>query len=114
MFVDSVAGEGAFDQFDDEARNMLMDNAPKLQMEMSCPDLFPPVTCDDTRKVTAPTLLLKGETSPRMFHLVVDELERCLPNRESTTIPSASHPMHLDNPEAYNETVLDFLGRHSG
>jgi pimeloyl-ACP methyl ester carboxylesterase len=27
-------------------------------------------------------------------------------------IPNASHGMHRDNPQAFNSTVVDFLGAH--
>ncbi len=61
--------------------------------------------------MAVPALLLRGETSPRMFGLILDELARCLPDCRRATIPAASHSMASGNPSAYNETVLAFLQR---
>jgi pimeloyl-ACP methyl ester carboxylesterase len=58
-------------------------------------------------------LLLTGDKSLRMFQLIVDELERCLPNSESVRVPETTHEVPADNPEAYNEIVLGFLAKHS-
>jgi pimeloyl-ACP methyl ester carboxylesterase len=54
-------------------------------------------------------LLLKGETSPRMFHLIVDRLAQALPRARQVTIPKASHSMSSGNPQAYNQAVMEFL-----
>ena len=40
-----------------------------------------------------------------------DILEPCLPNVERARIPSASHGLEMENPTAFNETVLGFLAR---
>ena len=60
----------------------------------------------------APTLLLDGELSPKMFHLINDMLEHCLPSVERATIPAASHRMEVENPQAFNEKVLAFIAKH--
>lgn len=113
-FVESVAGEGAFDRFPPQARQMILDNAPEFRLEVNTsPDLyFTAFSCDDARSISTPVLLLTGEVSPNFFHQMTDELERCLPNTERVMIPHASHGMHNMNPQAYNEAVLAFLARH--
>jgi len=63
--------------------------------------------------VTAPTLLLTGDRSLKMFQLIVDELARCLPNSESKRVPKTTHEVTSDNPDAYNDMVLAFLAKHS-
>jgi hypothetical protein len=68
-----------------------MDNVQELKGETSSQDLFPPTTCEDVQKVKTPTLLLNGEHSPKIFHLINDMLEHCLPSVERATIPAASH-----------------------
>jgi pimeloyl-ACP methyl ester carboxylesterase len=57
-------------------------------------------------------LLLGGEASPRIFATLLEELPRVLPRAIRRTIPAASHSMHIDNPAAYNEAVLGFLGEN--
>lgn len=113
LFIEGVIGKGAFDQLPPPARERMMDNALQLKAETAALDIYPTLTCEDARQITAPTLLLTGEWSPRMFHLITDELERCLPNCEHALISAASHAMHAGNPEVYNKTVLAFLARHS-
>jgi pimeloyl-ACP methyl ester carboxylesterase len=114
LFLDRVVGPGGFDRFPPPARQMLLDNAPEFRLEVNtAPDsYFAPFGCDDARAIEAPALLLTGEQSPQFFHQITDELQRCLPKCERATIPHASHGMHNQNPQAYNETVLAFLDRH--
>jgi non-heme chloroperoxidase len=47
-----------------------------------------------------------------VFHVVNDMLEHCLPRAERATIPAASHQMEVENPQAFNETVLAFIAKH--
>jgi pimeloyl-ACP methyl ester carboxylesterase len=112
LFIDGVIGEGGFEQFPPPARSNLMDNAREMKAEMSALDYLPALSCEEVGRIQARALLLTGELSPKLFHLIVDELERCLPNQERASIPGASHAMHVGNPQAYNTTVLTFLAKH--
>ena len=56
--------------------------------------------------------LLYRELSPKMFHLINDMLEHCLPSAERAIIPAASHGLEFENPQAFNETVLAFIAKH--
>jgi non-heme chloroperoxidase len=111
-FVNGVLGEGSYEKLPPPVLKRLMDNVQELKGETSSRDLFPPTTCEDVQKVKAPTLLLDGELSPKMFHVINDMLERCLPSVERAMIPKASHGLELENPQAFNETVLAFIARH--
>lgn len=113
IFVDGVVTEGAFDSFPSEVRKLILDNACEFKSETSSPDFWTPFTCEDAERITAPTLLLTGEKSLKMLKIVVDELGRCLPNKEIITVPSSSHETASENPEAYNKIVLNFLAKHS-
>jgi pimeloyl-ACP methyl ester carboxylesterase len=113
-FIDGVIGRGSFDQMPPPVRQMLLDNAPEMKLETSTnPEVYlPAVSCEEAGSIKVPTLLVKGEISPTMFHLIVDELQRCMPNATQVTIPGASHAIHGMNPQAYNEAVLAFLAKH--
>jgi len=104
-----VVGSGTFDRLPPAARTSLMANAPELAAETRSSKLFSVLERDDVRAITIPSLLLNGAFSPAMFHLITDELARCLPQAERVLIPTASHAIHQDNPTVYNKTVLDFL-----
>ncbi len=111
ILMESVLGEGAFNALPPSARAKLMEDGPEMALEarMSVEEFFPALTREQVATIHIPTLLLTGDSSPAMFHLVVDELERYLPNRKRATIAKASHSMHNMNPSAYNSTVLEFL-----
>ena len=111
LFIDGVSGQGVFDQLPASTRERLKDNARLLAFER--PELDDSTfSCADAGRITAPTLLLTGDSSPKMFGLVVEELARCMPGCERATIPDASHLLHGMNPPVYSETVLAFLDRH--
>lgn len=113
-FVDGLFGDGAFDQLEREVRDLIMDNACEFRLETSSPDFWTPFTGDDARRIGTPTLLLGGSDSPPMFSFVLDELERCLPDRERATIDGSSHDVPSEDPEAFNDLVLRFLAEHAG
>lgn len=113
-FVDGVVEEGAFEQFPPGVRQLIMDNACEFKAETSSSNFWTPFTCEDAAEIKAPTLLLTGEQSLRIFQLIVYELERCLPNSEYVTIPESTHEMPADRPEKYNEIVLEFLDEQAG
>jgi non-heme chloroperoxidase len=72
----------------------------------------PPFACDDAKKIDAPTLLVAGELTQRFRYLILDELQRCIPNTERANIPQASHPLEMVNPKEFNATTLQFLAKH--
>jgi non-heme chloroperoxidase len=111
-FVNCVLGEGSYEKLPAPVLKRLMDNAQELKGATSSRNLHPPTTCEDVQKVKAPTLLLDGERSPKMFRLINDRLEHCLPSVERATIPAASHQMEVENPQAFNEKVLAFIATH--
>lgn len=113
IFIDGVLGLGSFDRLSHVARGNMLQNAPELRAEVNTDEslLFPRLTCSDVRAVEVPTLLLTGEWSPTLFHLITHELARCLPNAERATILRASHVMHGANPHAYSSEVLTFLAK---
>jgi non-heme chloroperoxidase len=114
MFMDARVGPGGFDRFPAPARQMMLDNIPEFKLEVgTSPDqYFIAFRCDDAKAIYKPTLLVTGADSPVFLHQMTGELERCLPTTERAMIPHASHGMHNQNPQAYNETVLEFLTRH--
>jgi non-heme chloroperoxidase len=111
-FLDGVLGPGVFDAMTASARSGIMDNAPEMAVEASAADLFTPLLREEVKKLSTPVLLLGGERSRPIFAPIVSELARCLPRATRTTIPAASHMLHLENPAAYNAAVLGFLGKN--
>jgi non-heme chloroperoxidase len=111
-FINGVLGQEAFDKLPMPIRAAMMENAPEMNAEVLSPGYFSKFTCDDAKKIKAPTLLLTGELSPLMFRYIIKELRRCMPRAECSVIPKSSHMMQGANPEVYNTQVLSFLSRH--
>lgn len=112
VFVDGLFGEGAFDDMAEEDRRHVLDNACEFALETSSPRFWTPFTCSDAARVTTPTLLLSGGRSLRMFQLVVEELDRCLPASTHVQLPHCSHDLPSEDPEAFRRVVGPFLDRH--
>ena len=73
-------------------------------------NLFPPFLCEDASSITVPTLLVHGELSPRIFVLIQDLLEQCLPHTGNsirlgiTGIPGVGKSTFI---EAFGMHLLD-------
>ena len=112
-FVDGIRGmHGSFGLMPESSQAELMRFAPELSLELTTePERFmPDFPCTELEPLAIPVLLLTGERSPRLFHLITAELARCLQNASQKTIPLAGHAMHVMNPHAYTREVLAFLG----
>ncbi|MBR1121874.1 alpha/beta hydrolase [Bradyrhizobium lablabi] len=112
LFVDAVGGPGAYERRSDAEKKMNLDNLASYQADVTTKRPRPVFTCEMAKAITAPTLLSSGERSPKFFYLITDQLESCLPRRERIVISGSSHTVSSEQPEAYNQAVLSFLGKH--
>ncbi len=55
-----------------------------------------------------PTLLLTGELDSK-FTQIARQMQVRLPHAQHKIIPSAGHTIHLEQPELFNRTVMEFL-----
>lgn len=109
----SVDNKNSVDKLD-EARAIIMDNMKSLGGELASVWSSLDFTREDAQRVAVPTLLVKGERSPKFLHDIIDILASCLPNNEQTTIPEESHDLRrMKKPEVSNTTVLKFLSKYS-
>jgi pimeloyl-ACP methyl ester carboxylesterase len=60
-------------------------------------------------RVTAPTLFLRGESDGLVSGDYVSAYARLLPHARVETMRAAGHSPHLEQPEAFARTVLQFL-----
>ncbi len=111
IFIDAISGDGAFDHLSTTRQSNLMDNSLSMGAEFlaSVQDHFPTITCEDVRTICIPTIVLNGEWSLSMFHMITDKLQECLPIMKRATIPNSSHNMHITNANFFNEIVMNFL-----
>jgi pimeloyl-ACP methyl ester carboxylesterase len=112
IFLDGVMRkEGFFYQLPSYARAVLMDNVKSLGRELA--SISQRFTLEDAQKVTIPTLLVKGELSPKSLHQIIGMLASCMPNSEELIIPGESHNLGMEKPQVFSPGVLEFLSIYS-
>ncbi|HEX9018859.1 MAG TPA: alpha/beta hydrolase [Anaerolineaceae bacterium] len=112
LFIEGVSGaEGVFERLPEPVRQRMLDNAREMAAETASSEYFTGLTTAQVAQITNPMLLLRGERSPKMFHLIVDRIVECLPSARLFTIPAASHSLPSDNPPVYNQVAMDFLAQ---
>ncbi len=70
---------------------------------------FEPLTEAQVKSVNTPALIVTGAQRPVFLRRLAGLLAALLPNSRRLDIPSASHVMHVENPDAVNAGVLRFL-----
>jgi pimeloyl-ACP methyl ester carboxylesterase len=113
IFIRGVLGDKHFGRLSEARKAQARENVSTMRAFTLGSSGFPPLDDEDVRGVEVPTLLLTGDDSPRLAHLMTDRLEELLPNVERGGIPEASHDMHLDNPSRASEEILGFLRRQA-
>lgn len=108
LFARGVLGPEAFDRLSAERRAQAWENVAVDRAQL-LGEGFPPLSDDEVRGMAAPTLLLHGERSPRLFRLLADRLEELLPNVRRMVVQGASHIMHEDNPQVVSEAIAGWV-----
>jgi pimeloyl-ACP methyl ester carboxylesterase len=93
-------------------REIMMANTAELRGILFSKNIFPPVTCDDVKKIKAPVLFVNGDLSPIIFSLIIDELSRCTSNKEIVKLIKTNHGLEYENPAEFNKAVLGFIAKH--
>jgi pimeloyl-ACP methyl ester carboxylesterase len=113
LFVGGVIGDTSFfSNLPPEARRVMLSNVLELRGATLMKNRFPPISCDDLKKIQTPILLLTGERTTQLFNTVTNELDKCLKNKERATIPAAGHGLEFENPVDFNKIVLAFIDKH--
>lgn len=84
----------------------------RLELRADPAVYMPALSCPAVGRIRNSVLIVNGERSPHMFHLVTEELARCLTTEEIATIPGAGHAAYADNPASFNAAVFGFLMRN--
>ncbi len=63
---------------------------------------------DALPSINVPTLVLVGERDKR-YHAATDYMAAKIPGAKKVIIPDAGHAANIDQPEAFNRAVMDFL-----
>ena len=104
--------ENFFEQLPEEGKQFLMDNAKSLESELQGA-MSTSFTVQDVKQITAiPTLLVKGELSPKYFLRIVDILSDNMPNSEQIIIPNVRHD-DFKSGNFFSSRVMEFFARHN-
>ncbi len=109
VFIRTVLGDEAFFSLSEGRKEQAFANASTILAFAQRPDV-PDFSPQDARNLQVPVLFMQGETSPGWIPPFMDYIVGLLPNAERVVIPSASHLMHEDSPEAANVALLKFFG----
>jgi non-heme chloroperoxidase len=103
--------ENYFGQLPEEGKQFLIDNSKSIESELES-TISTSYTMEDVKQVTTiPTLLVKGELSPKYFLRIVDILSDNMPNSAQIVIPNVSHDdFKLGN--IFSSKVMQFFARH--
>jgi pimeloyl-ACP methyl ester carboxylesterase len=114
IFIGGVMGDSTFySRIPQQARaSILKTNMAELKGALYTDDPFTPITCDDVAQIRQPVLLVVGDRSPKFFPVIIDELYRCLKNRERLVLANSSHGLQNENSIEFNRAVLSFLTKH--
>jgi pimeloyl-ACP methyl ester carboxylesterase len=69
----------------------------------------PERTWSALRKISCPTLIVRGALSDLVTQDVVERMLACIPASRPIEIPAAAHMVVEDNPDGFNAGVLPFL-----
>jgi pimeloyl-ACP methyl ester carboxylesterase len=113
-FLDGSGSSVPFDRLTPSAQARLLRNLSAMRRELTAErqQYFPALDCHRLGGLPMPVLLLQGDRSPRMYHIITSELANCLQSDTTITIADAGHNIHTTNPASYNVTVLHFLATH--
>ncbi len=110
IFLEGITGsKQIYEDLKPNYRNIMLDNANTALAEIEITPDRDPFDCEDASKISAPTLLIKGISSPKVLQSIIVHLGKCIPKSKVETIPRASHGMIWDNSKFFNDKVVDFL-----
>jgi pimeloyl-ACP methyl ester carboxylesterase len=112
-FLHTVVGVDVLGLLPDERRSVVLENADTLLPMLRTYYESPPLSREQLKRLTVPTLLITGEFSPRISRLSNEMINRCLPNSRTLVLQGASHGLQIENPEGFNRLALDFLSANT-
>jgi len=95
-----------------EVKQEWMENLMELKWQMLNTNWSSPVDSTDVQGMELPVLLVAGDRSPEFLIAIQQQLDRFLPNSEYTTLTNSTHGLHHNNPEQFNQEVLEFISKH--
>ncbi len=112
LVLDVVAGRtNALDAWPPAVQAIVMDNARTLPKEFMDSDAPPQISCVQLGQIKPPIAIVRGDATTPRFRIIADTAAKCLPAAKRITVPGAGHLWPGDDPQAFSQTLLDFLKR---
>lgn len=110
FFARRVAlGDAGYEELPDWVKDHMKLNAGTHVSQFRNNGGFVPFTASDARSIRVPSLVMTGEHTPIGLRVLAHELAKLLPQAQEVEIPSASHIMHVANPERTANVILSYL-----
>lgn len=97
-----------FETLPPDVRSMFLDNARTVRLLLTSPPP-PPLTCDQLGQIKVPTLISQGEMTRATFRIAAEGASNCVPGAKLVVIPNGRHLGMVQQPEAFNSAMLQFL-----
>lgn len=108
LLVDGANGQpGSFAAFPDAIRVAALDSARVLPLAFAVPPAQ--ISCAELGRITAPTLVVRGELTRLFYRLVAEAVGRCVPGARLAVAPRARHFWPVEDPAGFGRMLRDFL-----
>ena len=105
--------EGGFDTLDPVQREMVLDNAHTMPLLFSAPESTP-LGCDELAAIEAPTLVIAGTETLKMWSLAAEAIAGCIPGATLALIDGVGHNGPAEAKDDFVKLTLDFVDAHAG
>lgn len=105
LFLDRVAGEGAWDALHPRQREAIGVAGDGVLADISMPDLF----ADGLARIDAPAVLATGELSAPFYHPIAAAVAARIPDARLVRLPGLRHPAPITDPDPIADLVRDLL-----
>lgn len=111
ILCDSILGPGTFASLAPEVKPIVVENARAQQIEFRNADYFSAFSLEDAKRTRTPTLIVEGDKSPAIFHLINETLMGALPNASKLRFSDVCHVAPFFSPDAFNDAVKSFISK---
>jgi pimeloyl-ACP methyl ester carboxylesterase len=101
---------GGFDALPPALRQAHLENGRTIALHFAAPKP-PQITCEQLAKMQPPVVITTGEMTRPFFKVLAETAHQCIPGSELVQIANARHAASSQNPEAFNQVVLEFLAK---
>ena len=111
-FLKAVVGPAGFERLPERSRAVMFDNVHTLEPMLNGMSAGNSFSTKLAARIAAPTLLVEGELTTKLFQLTMKQLAGAIPHAERAVVPGVGHGLHLENPDAFSRVALEFFARH--